>query len=259
MRLEGKNAVITGAGSGVGRASALRFAEEGARVVCADLNDGTAKETVSLIEATGGTAVSLGVDVSQEDDIVTMLDVAVEQFGKLDIVYNNVGIPTPRLGMVFEDHTLEDFQRLIAVNLGSVFLGSKHAILRFKEQGDRRRHPQHRFCGRPRRLGRCRLRRDEGWRASLDQGSRYRGSAVRDSCERHLPSRNALYRFSRCGGMAAAPELLQQVSAQVGSSHPLGKPSPQRTAPRRPSSYAATKPSTSPACCLPVDGGYVAR
>jgi NAD(P)-dependent dehydrogenase (short-subunit alcohol dehydrogenase family) len=135
MRLEGKNTVITGAGSGVGRASALRFAEEGARVVCADLDVDRAKQTVRLIEEAGGTAVPVGVDVSLEDDVITMLSVAIDQFGQLDIVYNNVGIPTPRLGMVFEDHTYEDFQRLIAVNLGGVFLGSKHAVLRFKEQG----------------------------------------------------------------------------------------------------------------------------
>ena len=67
MRLEGKNAVITGAGNGVGRASALRFAEEGARVVCADLDGGRAKETVTMIEEAGGTAFPVTADVSAEE------------------------------------------------------------------------------------------------------------------------------------------------------------------------------------------------
>src|SRR5918996_1236586 len=123
MRLEGKSTVITGAGSGVGRASARRFAEEGARVVCADLDGDAAKETVRLIEAAGGTAAAVTADVSSEDDVVAMLDAAVERFGRLDVLFNNVGIPTPRLGLQFEDHTAEDFQRLVAVNVGGVFFG----------------------------------------------------------------------------------------------------------------------------------------
>src|SRR5580698_3364920 len=135
MRLKGKNAVITGAGNGVGRASALRFAEEGAHVVCAVLDGGRAKETVTMIEEAGGTAFPVIADVSTEGDVVAMLDAAVEKFGPLDVLYNNVGIPTPRLGMTMEDHTWEDFQKLVAVNLGGVFLGSKYAVLRFKEQG----------------------------------------------------------------------------------------------------------------------------
>ena len=137
MLLEDKNAIVTGAGSGVGRASALRFAEEGAKVVCADLDVDGAKETVRQIEAAGGTAVAVGVDVSEgATRWPAMIAAAVEHFGRLDIVFNNVGIPTPRLGMVFEEHTVEDFERLFAVNVGGVFLGCKHAVMRFKEQGD---------------------------------------------------------------------------------------------------------------------------
>ena len=137
MLLEGKNAIITGSGSGVGRASALRFAEEGAKVVCADIDVDGAKETVRQVEAAGGVAVPFGVDVAEGGrgrcgDRVGR----VEHFGRLDIVFNNVGIPTPRLGMALEDHTADDFERLFAVNVGGVFYGCKHAVLRFKEQGD---------------------------------------------------------------------------------------------------------------------------
>ena len=77
MLLEDKTAIVTGAGSGVGRASALRFAEEGASVVCADLDLERAKETVRLVEAAGGTAVADQCDVSKEDDVAATIAVAV--------------------------------------------------------------------------------------------------------------------------------------------------------------------------------------
>jgi NAD(P)-dependent dehydrogenase (short-subunit alcohol dehydrogenase family) len=132
--LDGKSAIVTGAGSGVGRVSALRFAQEGANVVCADINLDHAKETVRLVESAAGSAIAVGTDVSDEQQVQTMIAAAVDQYGRLDILFNNVGIPTPRLGMIFEDHTLEDFNRLVAVNLGGVFLGCKHAVLQFKKQ-----------------------------------------------------------------------------------------------------------------------------
>jgi len=108
MLLDGKSAVITGAGSGVGRASALRFAEEGAKVVVADLQPDWAKETVRQVEAAGGVAVAVDCDVSQDDQVAGMIASAVEQYGRLDILFNNVGISTPRPGLIFENHTVED-------------------------------------------------------------------------------------------------------------------------------------------------------
>ena len=79
--------------------------------------------------------MAVGTDVADEQQVQAMIATAVDNFGRLDILFNNVGIPTPRLGMAFEDHTLADFDRLVAVNLGGVFLGCKYAVLRFKEQG----------------------------------------------------------------------------------------------------------------------------
>jgi len=136
MLLTNKVVVITGAGSGVGRASARRFGEEGAAVVCADIDLDSVKETVAELEAAGSHAVAERCDVSEDADVAAAVASAVGHFGRLDVMFNNVGIPTPRLGMSFEEHTLEDFERLTAVNFRGVFLGCKHAVVRFKEQGD---------------------------------------------------------------------------------------------------------------------------
>jgi NAD(P)-dependent dehydrogenase (short-subunit alcohol dehydrogenase family) len=134
MLLEDRSVVITGAGSGVGRASARLFAQQGARVVCADVQDGWVKETVRLIEADGGTAVVQQCDVTVEDDIRAAVGAAVDQFGRLDVMFNNVGV-TARGAPSFEDHSNEEWDRLMNVNVRSVFWGCKYAVIRFKEQG----------------------------------------------------------------------------------------------------------------------------
>ena len=134
--LQDKVAVIMGAGSGVGRASAQRFAQEGAAVLCADIDLDRAKETVAQLEALGGQAIAERCDVAEDAEVAAAVASAVGHFGRLDVMFNNVGIPTPRLGMIFEDHSVEDFERLTSVNFRGVFLGCRHAVIRFKEQGD---------------------------------------------------------------------------------------------------------------------------
>src|ERR1700683_526369 len=91
-KLEGKVAVITGAASGMGRATAIRFAAEGAGVVVADLNSQGAENVISEIAAAGGRAVYQRTDVSSEADIKALIDRAVHEYGRLDITYNNAGI-----------------------------------------------------------------------------------------------------------------------------------------------------------------------
>lgn len=136
MLLEGKSVVITGAGSGVGRASALRFAREGARVVCADVRDDWCRETVELVTEAGGIAVAQHCDVTVEADVAAAVDAAVEHFGRLDVIFNNAGVTGMKPGSSFEDSTEEDWRRLIEINFGGVFYGCKHAVIRFKRQGD---------------------------------------------------------------------------------------------------------------------------
>jgi hypothetical protein len=118
-------------------------------------------QTVHLIEEAGGTAFAFGADVSKEVDIVALIGAAVEQFGSLDVIFNNAGIPTPRPGAKLEDHTVEDFDRLTGVNLRGVFFGCKHAVIQFKKEGAGGVILKHGIGRRPRLLGRDRLRRDE--------------------------------------------------------------------------------------------------
>jgi NAD(P)-dependent dehydrogenase (short-subunit alcohol dehydrogenase family) len=135
MSIEGKSVVITGAGSGVGRASALRFAAEGARVVCADIMADWAKETVRLVEEAGGTAVAQACDVTKEQDVADAVATAVERFERLDVMFNNAGVSTPQGAGKFEDYTDSDWDRLMNINARGVFYGMKHAIRQFKSQG----------------------------------------------------------------------------------------------------------------------------
>jgi NAD(P)-dependent dehydrogenase (short-subunit alcohol dehydrogenase family) len=136
MLLEGKVVVITGVGSGVGRATARLFARQGAFVVGGDVREDWGKETTRLVNEAGGPeAHFVPCDVTQEDQVRDLVEAAVSIHGRLDVMMNNVGVSTPRLGMSFEDHDAADWKRLIDVNLLGVAHGCKYAMLRFRAQG----------------------------------------------------------------------------------------------------------------------------
>ncbi len=132
--LEGKSCLIMGAGSGVGRASALLWAAEGARLVCADIKKDWVDDTVALVEKQGQSAVAVACDVSKEDDVVAAIRAAVDNYGRLDAIFNNVGIAIPQGAGPFETYTDEMWDKLMNVNLRGVFYGMKQAILQFKAQ-----------------------------------------------------------------------------------------------------------------------------
>ncbi|MFQ3616926.1 MAG: glucose 1-dehydrogenase [Cyanobacteriota bacterium] len=127
MRLSNKVALITGAGSGIGRESAILFAKEGAQVAVCDVNPSTAAETVSLIKAAGGEAIAIQADVSKAADAKAMIETAEAAYGKLNVLFNNAGIFHAADGSVLE--TEEDIWDLtIDINLKGVFLGCKYGI-----------------------------------------------------------------------------------------------------------------------------------
>ena len=137
MEIKGAVAVITGAGSGIGRATAQRLARDGASVAVNDIDDRSARETVRLIEEDGGRATAIAADVANDADVRRMISNAREHFGRLDIVVNNAGVVegsnTQRI--VFPDLVPEQWIRMLDINLRGVLLGTQHAIAAMREQG----------------------------------------------------------------------------------------------------------------------------
>jgi len=132
MLLENKVAIITGAGSGIGEASAHRFAREGASVVVADIRRSKAEAVAAAVVAAGGEAVACEVDVAAAASVEAMVALAVERYGRLDALFNNAG--TLRPGTAVE-LSVEDWDLVMGVNVRSVFLGAKFAVPIMVAQG----------------------------------------------------------------------------------------------------------------------------
>ena len=130
MRLNNKIALVTGAGSGFGRGIATRFAEEGAKLVVADINEEAAKIVAGEI---GDSAIAVVADVSKNSDVEAMIQQTVAQWGRLDILVNNAG--TTHRNKPMTEVTEEEFDRIFAVNVKSVFLTARHGVPLMKEQG----------------------------------------------------------------------------------------------------------------------------
>ena len=133
MRLEGKVALITGTASGIGRATAVRFAEEGARVVAVDVADAN-HETVELIRAAGGDSIGVHADVSDDADVALAVKAAEATYGSLDIAFNNAGIMLAADADAIATAT-ETIDRTLAVNLKGVLYGCRHQIPAMRRAG----------------------------------------------------------------------------------------------------------------------------
>lgn len=133
--LEGQAVVITGAGSGVGRASAQLFAAHGASVVCADLREDWNAETARLASAQGPEASTFRCDVSSESDVAGLIETTRERHGRIDAIFNNAGVAPFRLDAKVEEFDEAEVDRLLDINFKGVYWGCKHAVAAFKEQG----------------------------------------------------------------------------------------------------------------------------
>ncbi len=131
--LVGKVAVVTGVGSGLGKATVTRFAQAGAKVVGADIDAVNGTKTIADLREQGLEGTFVQVDVSQEPDVKGMIDTAMSKYGRLDILHNNAGIMPVRVSI--EDTPFDEWKRVIAVDLDSVFLGCKYGVAAMKKSG----------------------------------------------------------------------------------------------------------------------------
>jgi NAD(P)-dependent dehydrogenase (short-subunit alcohol dehydrogenase family) len=132
MRLKDKVAIVTGSSNGIGKRTARRFAEEGAKVVVSDVQDDLGKEVAERIRRDGGTAVYVRCDILQEQDIKSLVEAAVREYGKLDILVNNAMVNAAKTAV---EATAEEFDRAMAGMPRANFLGAKYAIPHMVEAG----------------------------------------------------------------------------------------------------------------------------
>ena len=143
MRLLNRIAIVVGAGqspgegTGNGRATALTFAREGSKVLCVDRNLDSAAETVAMIASAGGTAAAFQADVTRDEDLKAMVADAMARWGRIDILHNNVGVSIAGGDAVLADLTVENFDRVVAINLRGTIMACKHVmpVMRAQKSG----------------------------------------------------------------------------------------------------------------------------
>ncbi len=133
-RLDSQVALVTGGASGIGRATALTFAREGAKLVIADMNEDGGQQTVHMIQENGGDATFIDVDVSKATEVEAMISKAVETYGRLDCAHNNAGIGS-RPRVLLHELPEESWDRVIGINLRGVWLCMKYEITQMLQQG----------------------------------------------------------------------------------------------------------------------------
>ncbi|MBQ9911132.1 MAG: SDR family oxidoreductase [Lachnospiraceae bacterium] len=132
MRFDKKVVIVTGSGAGIGRAAAVQFGEEGAKVVVNSTRPATGEETLSLVRKTGAEAIFVQADISKEEDCDRLIDETLQAFGRIDVLVNNAGVV---LGGTIDDTKLDDFERTMDVNVKGTFMMMQKAVAVMKKQG----------------------------------------------------------------------------------------------------------------------------
>ncbi len=133
MRLQGKVAIVTGGGGGIGRATSCLFAKEGAKVVVSDVNKESASLTVELIKEAGGEAISVPANMVNPEEVEQIVNKTIEAYGGLDILFNNAGVGNEEVKLA--EMSVEEWDRVVDINLKGVFLGIKYALPKMEERG----------------------------------------------------------------------------------------------------------------------------
>ena len=253
-RLGAKIAAITGAGSGIGRASALLFAQEGAHVVVADLVEATANETASLI---GPAATAIAADVTVPADLERLVAAALSRYGRLDILFNNAGIDLPEATTVVATSEA-DWQRIVDVNLKGVLLGARAALPVMKAQGSGaivNTASQAGLVGTPQEAAYC---ASKGGVVALTRQMAvdYAPYGIRVNCV--CPGAVDKPTTDRAGWLMATPGGLEQREARLAAAIPLGRLCTAMDVAYAALYLASDEASYVTGTALAVDGGLLA-
>jgi NAD(P)-dependent dehydrogenase (short-subunit alcohol dehydrogenase family) len=255
--LQDKVCVITGAGSGVGRATAQLFCDEGAKVIAADVNDEWAQATVALVTEAGGSISAVHCDVSDEAEVEAAVAAAVDRFGRLDVMCNNAGVGTKKFGLRLVDHSAEDWSRLITINLMGTVYGCKHAVLQFERQGGGGAIVNTGSVGGMVAFGGVPYGVTKAGGLQLTRSLAVEVAAQGIRVNAFAPA-SILTNFSRGADDAFKPWTKEEIDI-YGSFVPTGKPSTAEDCANAALFLASDMSGNVTGTVLPVDGGFLAR
>jgi NAD(P)-dependent dehydrogenase (short-subunit alcohol dehydrogenase family) len=251
MLLKDKVALITGAGSGMGRATAIRFAKEGAKVMVADLRTETASNTAAEIEKDGGVARSVGVDVRRAADVERMVSDTIKHFGRIDILFNNAGVYVPKNAV---DTTEEEWDWVVDVCLKGVWLGCKYTIPHMIKQGGGVILNTASGAGLEGVPNLAAYQGAKGGVVIMSKGIALDFARHNIRCISICPGVIETPIFENCTGAPAGSS--QQIWARTGAMHPLGRNGKPEEIAALATFLASDQASFITGVAVPIDGGF---